>query len=60
MATASDAPDRVLFHLEHGSSLTYGDTDQRSGQFANALIGLGLKKGDRLVVQVDKSPDVIA
>ncbi|MFW2383691.1 MAG: AMP-binding protein [Acidimicrobiales bacterium] len=60
MATAFDTPDRVLFHLDDGSSMTYGDMDRRSSQFANGLSGLGLEKGDRLVVQVDKSPDVIA
>jgi malonyl-CoA/methylmalonyl-CoA synthetase len=60
MSTASTEPSRTLFHLEGGSTLTYSEVDRRSAQFANALTGLGLNPGDRLVVQVAKSPDVIA
>ena len=53
-------PGRVLFHVEDGTSLSYGDVADRSAQFANALVELGVKRVDRLVVQVDKSTDAIA
>ncbi|MEK9280911.1 MULTISPECIES: malonyl-CoA synthase [unclassified Bradyrhizobium] len=38
-------------------SLTYGDMLTRSGQMANVLTARGLKPGDRVAVQVDKSID---
>ncbi len=60
MSTVVTEPGRTLFHLQDDSPITYGDMDRRSAQFANALTVLGLNPGDRLVVQVKKSPDVIA
>jgi malonyl-CoA/methylmalonyl-CoA synthetase len=60
MSAAAVETGRTLLHVEDGSTITYFDMDQRSAQFANSLAGLGLTQGDRLVVQVDKSPDVIA
>jgi len=41
--------DRVL--------CTYGDMVSRSAQFANVLVELGVKPGDRVAVQVEKSID---
>lgn len=35
--------------------MTYADMLSRSGQYANALIDLGLSPGDRVAVQVEKS-----
>jgi malonyl-CoA/methylmalonyl-CoA synthetase len=49
--TAMDAPD--------GMSLTYRQLFERSGQAANALVALGVAPGDRVAVQIDKSPDMI-
>jgi len=40
-----------------GESFTYGDAAQRSAQVANALVELGLEVGDRVSVQVEKSPE---
>jgi malonyl-CoA/methylmalonyl-CoA synthetase len=34
---------------------TYQDLEQRSALYLNRLAGLGLKKGDRVIVQVEKS-----
>lgn len=39
--------------------LTYGQLDRRSSQLANALLALGLKKGDRVAVQAWNSPRVV-
>ena len=42
-----------------GLSLTYGALFERSGRAANALVALGVEPGDRVAVQIDKSPDMI-
>ncbi len=42
-----------------GTVLTYGDVLDCSGRYANALIGLGVKPGDRVAVQVEKTPDAL-
>jgi malonyl-CoA/methylmalonyl-CoA synthetase len=43
-----------------GQSYTYKDIDQESARLANFLIGLGIATGDRVSVQVDKSPAALA
>lgn len=43
-----------------GVSLTYGEVADRSAQLAGALAAAGVERGDRVVVQIDKSPDAIA
>ena len=50
-------PDSDCCFIETGSGdiFTYGDMLRRSAQYANALIGLGVKPGDRVAVQVEKS-----
>jgi malonyl-CoA/methylmalonyl-CoA synthetase len=48
---AMDAPD--------GMSLSYRQLFERSGAAANALVALGVEPGDRVAVQIDKSPDMI-
>jgi malonyl-CoA/methylmalonyl-CoA synthetase len=45
-------PDRVW--LLGGQPSTYGALWEETGRFANALAGLGLTKGDRLMCQVTK------
>ncbi|MDZ4067550.1 MAG: AMP-binding protein, partial [Tabrizicola sp.] len=42
-----------------GDRITYADLVARTGQMANALIGLGVRPGDRVAVQVEKSPEAI-
>ncbi len=43
-----------------GAQLTYGEIDARSARIAGALIEAGARPGDRIVVQVEKSPDNVA
>ena len=43
-----------------GRILTHSDFLTRAARFAHALFGLGLEPGDRVAVQVDKSPDMLA
>jgi len=49
------APDTLLLTTEEGVTYTYGDAENYSAQVANLLVGLGLEKGDRVSVQVEKS-----
>ena len=53
------ALDRVLIENHDGRRLTYGDALDQSAQLAHALVELGVLPGDRVAVQVEKSPDAI-
>jgi len=48
------------FLIEPTRTWTYGDVLDRTRSFAAALIDAGAKPGDRVVVQVEKSPDAVA
>ena len=50
--------DSAIFIQQPGleQSFTYADLHSQSGRIANHLTDLGLKKGDRLMIQVEKSP----
>ncbi len=50
------APCMILFD---GEVWTYGDVDRASGRIANLLVALGLNPGDRVAVQVDKTPEAL-
>jgi len=62
MYTLGDVPrkgstifrDRVAMVFE-GKSITYGEMENRVNCFANALINLGLRKGDRLTILAENS-----
>ncbi|MEW6633957.1 MAG: malonyl-CoA synthase [Pseudomonadota bacterium] len=51
------APGRLLLEADDGRSLTYGDMLARSAQMAHALLQLDVEPGDRVAVQVEKSPE---
>ena len=53
------APGRLLMETDDGRSLTYGDMLARSAQLAHALLQLGVEPGDRVAVQVEKSPEAV-
>jgi acyl-CoA synthetase (AMP-forming)/AMP-acid ligase II len=42
-----------------GNSITYGELYKRSGQLASALIGLGVRKWDRVSLMLNKSMESI-
>ncbi|MDF1606694.1 malonyl-CoA synthase [Hoeflea sp. YIM 152468] len=44
---------------DDGRHYSYGDVEDVSGRFANVLVGLGVKPGDRVAVQVQKSIEAI-
>ncbi|HSA79897.1 MAG TPA: malonyl-CoA synthase [Geminicoccaceae bacterium] len=52
-------PARTFVTTLDGASLSYGDTMERAGRYAAALASLGVEPGDRVAVQVDKSPEVL-
>jgi malonyl-CoA/methylmalonyl-CoA synthetase len=51
--------DTVAIETPDGRQLTYAGLDRASAQFANRLAALGAKPGDRVAVQVDKSPEAL-
>ena len=56
----SHAKNRKPFlYLSDGKILTYKDFITNSSKMANALYKLGLKPGDRLAIQVEKSPEML-
>ena len=58
LAACPDA-DRPFAELADGRRYTYGDVDDVSARFANALVDLGVEPGDRVAVQVEKSIEAI-
>lgn len=53
------APDAPCVILPDGRAWTYGDVERASGRIANLLVALGLKPGDRLAAQVEKTPEAL-
>lgn len=50
-----DDPQRLAIETQDGAHITYGDLIARAGQMANVLVARGVKPGDRVAVQVEKS-----
>ncbi|MGB3864584.1 MAG: malonyl-CoA synthase [Xanthobacteraceae bacterium] len=50
-----DDPSRLAIETEDGRRISYGDLIARAGRIANALTTRGVKVGDRVAVQVEKS-----
>lgn len=57
-ASITDAA-KVFITTPDGKAYSYGDMLTRSAQYANTLATLGVKVGDRVAVQLDKSPDAL-
>ncbi|OQW52623.1 malonate--CoA ligase [Candidatus Raskinella chloraquaticus] len=51
--------DRAFMTLASGKVYTYRDLLAESGRLANTLVTLGVKPGDRVAVQIDKSPEAV-
>jgi len=51
------APGRLLMETDDGRSISYGDMLARSAQMAHALLQLDVEPGDRVAVQIEKSPE---
>ena len=59
MRASAPALEKAAIEASDGQSLTYGALFERSGRAANALAAIGVAPGDRVAVQIDKSPDMI-
>ena len=50
-----DDPKRLAIETHDGERITYGDLIARAGQTANVLVERGVKPGDRVAAQTEKS-----
>jgi malonyl-CoA/methylmalonyl-CoA synthetase len=50
---------RPLLVLPDGREITYGEAEGTCARYASLLAGLGLAPGDRVAVQVEKSPEAL-
>ena len=53
------SPDKTLLELADGRRLNYGEALAWSGRVANILVLRGVEPGDRVAVQVEKSPEAL-
>jgi malonyl-CoA/methylmalonyl-CoA synthetase len=53
-------PDKTCLDTPGGASVTFAGLVEATGRAANALQALGVKPGDRVAAQVEKSIDVVA
>jgi malonyl-CoA/methylmalonyl-CoA synthetase len=53
------APEKTFIEREDGRILSYGGMREGSARLAHALAALGVKPGDRVAVQVEKSAEAI-
>lgn len=56
---ARDRETEPFLETSAGGTFSYADMIALSGRYAHALSGLGLKPGDRLAAQVEKSPQAL-
>ncbi|WP_424831725.1 malonate--CoA ligase [Ruegeria sp.] len=52
--------DTAFLHLPDGRIITHSEFLDMAARIANALTGLELEPGDRVAVQVEKSPEMLA
>jgi malonyl-CoA/methylmalonyl-CoA synthetase len=50
---------KPLLLLDSGASVSYADADAGSARYASLFAKLGLEPGDRVAVQVEKSPEAL-
>src|SRR5882757_10429351 len=50
-----DDPNRVAIEMLDGVKISYADLIARAGQIANVLVSRGVKPGDRVAAQTEKS-----
>lgn len=59
VATLRATPDKVMFECPGIGDVTFSDAHNIVGRLAQVLTDLGVKPGDRVAVQTDKSPETI-
>src|SRR3954452_22172827 len=50
-----DDPNRLAIEMLDGTRISYGDLIAHAGQMANVLVARGVKPGDRVAAQTEKS-----
>ncbi len=55
-----NSPDKVFIRNDDGRDLTFADLWTLSSRLAGALVETGARPGDRIAVQMDKCPEVVA
>ncbi|ABI58130.1 malonate--CoA ligase [Alkalilimnicola ehrlichii MLHE-1] len=56
---SQDRDEQVFLEVPNGRNWTYGQAHQHAARLAGLLRQLGVQPGDRVAVQVDKSPEAI-
>jgi malonyl-CoA/methylmalonyl-CoA synthetase len=51
--------DAVCIETPSGARYSFADLDAETARYARLLAGLGLRRGDRVAVQVEKSPNAL-
>jgi malonyl-CoA/methylmalonyl-CoA synthetase len=59
LAAGISDPAATAIETAAGERISYADLVGRTGKMANALVGLGVKPGDRVAAQVEKSVEAI-
>ena len=59
IARRTPAPQKVFIETPEGRKITYADLHSGSARIANLLVARGVAPGDRVAVQVEKSPDAV-
>jgi malonyl-CoA/methylmalonyl-CoA synthetase len=59
IAARAPPPEKLALETADAAALTYGELFERSARAAHALVGLGVKPGDRVAAQIEKSTDAI-
>ncbi|RYF88580.1 MAG: malonyl-CoA synthase, partial [Caulobacteraceae bacterium] len=55
--TGAGAAEAPFFERPDGSVIRHGELDRLTARWANALVQQGVRPGDRVAVQVEKSPE---
>ncbi|MGD9811976.1 MAG: AMP-binding protein, partial [Sphingobium sp.] len=48
-------PDKAFIEAADGSTISYAEIETRTGRLASLLVALGVRPGDRVAVQAEKS-----
>jgi malonyl-CoA/methylmalonyl-CoA synthetase len=56
---AAAPPERLFLKTAQGREVSYAALRESSGRMVGALAGLGVRPGDRVAVQVEKSPEAV-
>src|SRR5271155_4790782 len=59
MEARAPPPEKPALETSDATALTYGELFERSARAAHALVRLGVKPGDRVAAQIEKSTDAI-